>query len=252
MGILIFHFVILAPLCWARFTKRIDERSTARPAGWSPLPPSLPFTGDPRAVEVVFELERQRRFRLLGPPRLWTWRSFIEALDSCSIPRPRTIIDEQARPSLRRIPLPEHMLEPEGILESGSKPRARLKIAIGIVIVVAVYLLWLGTWWLALVLAAIIALQLPEVRDTTRLFRMDHRETVVGLGTVTDRKQRRWTVDDAVMLVKCTETSGPLIVTMIGEAGHLTLSFTDDADPDLVRLWQRWNHPQPRPELTEG
>ncbi len=254
VGFLIAHFVFVA-VCWTRLAKRIDERSGVHPPAPDAPPPSssLPFAGVPRAVEVVIELERGRRFRLLGPPPPWTWRSFIEALDSRSIPRPRTIIDEQAGPSLRRIPLPEELIEPEGILESSSMPRAHLKIAIGVVIAVALFLLWLGLWWLALltlVLAMLIALQLPEVRDATRLFRMDHRETIVGLGTVTDRKQRRWTVEDAVMLVKCTEDAGPLIVTMVGEAGHLTLSFTDETDPDLVRLWQRWNHPQPRPELT--
>ncbi len=253
VGLLI-AFLVIALITWISFKLRMSNRPSGRRAGRDATPSSIALTGDPRAVEVVVELERQRRFRLLGPPHPWTWRSFIEALDARSIPRPRTIIDEAARAPLGRIPLPEDLLEPEGILESRDKPRARLIITIGMVIAVGAFLLWIGMWWLALlslIFATIISLQLPEVRDATRRFRLDQRETVVGLGSVTDRNQRRWTVENAVMLVKCKSAAGPLMVTMIGEAGDLTLPFTDGTDADLIRLWQRWNHPQPRPELTE-
>ncbi len=82
---------------------------------------------------------------------------------------------------------------------------------------------------------------------------MQESQFIAGPGVLVDQKrQRRWTVDDAVMLVQCTPTLGPLIVRLVGEAGWLTLSFTDEKDPDFVRLWQRWNHPQPRPELLPG
>jgi hypothetical protein len=88
------------------------------------------------------------------------------------------------------------------------------------------------------------------VRDATRLFRMDQSEDVAGLGTFTDKQQRRWTVENAIMLVQCKRDAGPLIVTMVGEAGHHTLSFMDETDTDFVKLWQRWNHPDPRPDLV--
>lgn len=245
-------YCIVALLYWNYFRTRMSKHPywsgpRSKEPQWSP------FNDDQRAVEVVIELERERRFRLVGAPSMWSWRDFVEKLDTRGIERPRTIVDEATIAQLASVPLPAHMLEPEAILESGHEPRRHLMTTIILGALIALVLVLFGLWWIALLplmFVAFSAIQLPEVRDATRLFRMDQSETVVGLGTITDKQQRRWTVDNALMLVQCRRDAGPLIVTIIGEAGDLMMPFTDEKDKDFIKLWQRWNHPSPRPDLA--
>jgi hypothetical protein len=247
-------YCILTLFFWNRFRTRMSTRPSRSPLHRTEPPMSSAFTGNARAAAVVVEQERQRRFRVVEAPSMWSWQDFVEELESRGIERPRTIIDDATIGQLGSVPLPDHMLEPEAILQSGDEPRKHLITTIIIGAVTAVVLVFFGLWWIALLplaFAVFSALQLPEVRDATRHFQMNQSETVVGLGTLTD-KQRRWTIDNSVMLVQCKRDTGPLMVTIVGEAGHLMMPFTDEKDMDFVKLWQRWNHPNPRPDLVSG
>lgn len=120
--------------------------------------------------------------------------------------------------------------------------------------IVGAYFLYRQEWFggfMAMGLAIFFALTAsPSLRDRFRIIRWDDGNVVAGMGTLKDQNERRWTIENAAMVIQTKEVAGALFVQIVGEAGYLELTFVDEHDPDFVKLWQRWNHPQPRPELT--
>lgn len=101
-----------------------------------------------------------------------------------------------------------------------------------------------------LVAGFFIVTSVPAIRDRFRIFRWDDGNIVAGMGSLRDERNRLWTIDNAMMIVQTKEIAGALFVRFIGEVGEMQVTFTDERDPDFITLWQRWNHPAPRPELA--
>jgi len=109
-----------------------------------------------------------------------------------------------------------------------------------------------GNWQgagLALLMVLVILGQMPQFRDF-HPFALG-RTQVASVGGVLASDGRRWTPDDAVLLVSGRGRRGPVLVRLVGPAGWLSMCFMSPDEADFVTLWQRWMHPAPRPELLE-
>lgn len=210
---------------------------------------------DPRVplARIMFELEKEIPGWSFARRKPWLWSSLLAKLDAADLGRPRTLVDERHTGSVAMIDLPEGLLEPETIATGAGAPAgclvgflvfmlvifAFVGIATGSVVYLLVGLLCLAT---ILPLLPAVRRRLPWVTDRPRL-------PVAGVGFVRDIKGRGWTVNDAIMLVKSHNQPVGIRIELIGEAGLLTFAFADETDPEFIKLWQRWNHPHPRPEL---
>ncbi len=98
-----------------------------------------------------------------------------------------------------------------------------------------------------------LAAGVPQVRERLPVLRRDWDAPVAGVGFVEDRRGRRsrWTVGEAIMFVAGSGPSSPVHVRLVGAAGWCAWVFASPKYPEFVRLWQRWAHPRPRPELVE-
>lgn len=249
-------FSPVAVFLWWSFRSRFSRRPTPSLRMLLQLRNSEPglsdVVADERITKVIRELEAKRSFWKLNSRSCWTPTECEAALALHGIPKPRTVVDEAAVPQLLQIPLPSHMLEPEPVQQSSEIPRGQITTMILLAVLLALIVLAFGNWMVALYLlgiAVMFSLGLPEVRDALPIFQTQQSETIIGLGTLVDRHNQQWTVDDSVMLVQCKRNVGPLIVTLVGETRETTLTFTDEKDQYFIALWQRWNHPSPRPEL---
>jgi hypothetical protein len=183
----------------------------------------------------------------------WTWDAFLAACRGAAIEPPRTIVDERVKGRLEPIELPLELLEPEPILSSGTSGRKAAVFMIFLYCLFTLLQLSVGNYFFAALFAALglfLAATYPPVRDFFRTFRVDEGNLILGTGSLSHRGDKRWTVNDAVMLVQTTNGKPPYYVSFVGRAGYKLLTFTDERDPDFVKLWQRWNHPKPRPELV--
>lgn len=183
----------------------------------------------------------------------WTWDELNRRTESLGLSLPRTIVDQDLQPKLSLIERPDALLEPEFILPSIPTKHRTMKLMIGFYFLMAVLQAIAGNWWFALLFvlfAAVFVASLPGLREILRNVRWDEGNTIAAVGSVSDKKERRWTTNDAIMLVQTLRGVSALYVSLIGEAGRMVLVFSDENDPDFVKLWQRWNHPRPRPELV--
>ncbi len=180
------------------------------------------------------------------------WRFLLERCRSAQVNLPRTIVDAGVQSRLAAIPLPDDLLEPETILPSSASLREAVWALFGLYILLGLIQVLERRWFTAVlyvVFGGLLLISLPPVRDRLRTL-LDTGNLVAGTGWIRHRGKRTWTVDNAVMLVRTRSGSVPLHVMLIGEEGELPLSFTNERDPDFIKLWQRWNHPHPRPELV--
>ncbi len=98
---------------------------------------------------------------------------------------------------------------------------------------------------------------LPHIsylRERLPFIRNDENSMFVGPGWVTfDKKKTKWTVADSIMLLqlKTNKPLGTLYVRLLGPTKDFKFTFESVRDPEFIRLWQRWMHPNPRLELME-
>lgn len=209
---------------------------------------------DPRMTlsRIVFQLEREAPRWSFSRHTAWRWPSFLAKLDAADLGQPRTLVDDRHLMAVATIGLPDELLEPETIAKGGGPPGC---IAPALALTVLGCLLLgfasgsfvypaLGVVCLVISLPLLPAVRrrLPWVTDQPRL-------PIAGVGFVQDVKGRSWTVNNAIMLVKATGWIHGIRIELIGEAGLLPFAFGDETDPEFIKLWQRWNHPHPRPEL---
>jgi membrane protein implicated in regulation of membrane protease activity len=65
------------------------------------------------------------------------------------------------------------------------------------------------------------------------------------------RENPIWTAGEAVMVVEQPPWQA-LSVRFLGERRSPPLRFASIDSPSFIALWQRWNHPRPRPELLDN
>jgi hypothetical protein len=170
--------------------------------------------------------------------------------------RPRTIVhhDDGLQQELVAIPLIADQVEPEFVLSSGPMSGPQLLMMLVITLFAGDLSIKDGQWLVLAVITAGFALHLsrrPRVRQLFPGVRLDQWAHVAAPGVVKDRRSNVWSTDDSVMLVG--GKGGKLVeVQLVGPTRVTLLRFTSAHDPDFIALWQRWNHPQPRPELLLG
>jgi hypothetical protein len=199
-------------------------------------------TRDEGIGPALITMQRQKPLHRWPRESYWPWNEIREV---ATHPLPRTIADRRMQQRLGRIELSEELLEPEAILGSLWMKRGWLFVLIALFALnAALTTAWLKVFYLMMI--GYLLIQLPSIRDVLRL---GDGKVIAGLGVVETSRGKRWTVDDAIMIVQTQDGEPPLTVFLTGEAGELKLHFIDEKDPDFIKLWQRWNHPNPRPEL---
>ena len=204
------------------------------------------------ASELVFtlELERARRFR--WQPEAWSWAQFEEQRRLCGLPPVRAIVEKALEPAVGSIDCPDALLEPEPVASSLRTSRRGALAFGGFFLAISLLGAVQGNWQgagLALLMVLVILGQMPQFRDF-HPFALG-RTQVASVGGVLASDGRRWTPDDAVLLVSGRGRRGPVLVRLVGPAGWLSMCFMSPDEADFVTLWQRWMHPAPRPELLE-
>jgi hypothetical protein len=227
-----------------RMNKRIgsEDEATFR---------EIAFAPELRHITADF-LESHRRIRQ-SARAAGAWAKFCDECQLLAIRRPHTIIDSKLAARLGAIDRPEYAVEPESILESGGATRSTLWLLSIAGALSTAYLLYRQNWFGGLMLIGVATFFAvtgsPALRDRFRIMRWDDGNVVARMGTLKDQDDRRWTVENAVMVIQTKETAGALFVRVVGKDGQLELNFADEHDPDFVKLWQRWNHPRPRIDL---
>lgn len=199
-------------------------------------------------------------FNFARPSLLWNWHfdrgerwnPIEEALHAAGVEVPATVAEESVRDALEAIPIIEDLIEPEFIVASRPMGRA----ATGMLLIAVMFFVFQGISrrnWPAIAINVVFALtllmSLPKVRNRFPVLRNEGRAPLAAPGIVRDTKGRRWVRGQALMVVQRTRSAGPIWVTLLGPEGLLRWSFSSAKDEDFINLWQRWNHPHPRPEL---
>ncbi len=199
-------------------------------------------------------------YNFVRPSWLWNWdfdrggrwNSIEAALRAADAEVPATAAEESIRAELEPIAIIKDLIEPEFIVSSRPMGRAAMIFLMFAVIIMVFYGLnrrSMPMIAINIVFGASLLLTLPRVRKRLPMLRAEGRAPVAAPGIVRNTKGRRWVRGQALMVVQRTRSAGPIWVTLLGPEGLLRWSFSSAKDEDFINLWQRWNHPHPRPEL---
>ena len=170
-------------------------------------------------------------------------------------PQVRAIVDRVLRKEIQQIELTESLIEEESI--GSTTGRGGALIAAVILSVAVVYAavskgdIFLLLYWLVFCTIFVFP-HISFFREHIPLLRLYSTEILAGPGWLRDLANvRRWTIDNSMLLVHLSgrRVLGPIWLHIIGPAGIQALVFSSARDPEFVRLWQRWMHPNPRLEL---
>ena len=173
------------------------------------------------------------------------------------LPTRLVIVDRNIADRLRQIPLPDSFLEPDWV---ESAPRKWSGTYWFMVIVGVIYFLanvipaalrgTTGGLNLVTSLAVFLMFAIPVARAMGFRFGAA-MNPIVGMGTLTDRKGRRWTIQDTVVFITSLRVfHEQLRVHIDGPQGSITLHYGGGLqDEGFVRLWRGWMHAHPRPDL---
>lgn len=218
------------------------------------------------SVEVSRALAAARWCRLDSMLFLFSqrrsWNRLRRALDSLQSPCPAALVDHRLHEACLSIARTEHTLEPEllesrisragrpslrrsfigqmivllilggtciGIRSRGSNPMHSLAMLLVMFVLYAPFLAFMVLW-------PAIRTALPRLRSAP----------IAGMGVVIDGRGRRWTVDDSILFIEPKEEG--IVPGLYGPAGTLRMLFYKEGDEGFEALWQRWTHPNPRPE----
>ncbi len=206
---------------------------------------------DHAVMSAIFDtglLDRRRPFR----PYRATYRAFVERLEAAGLQIPGAVAAAVLKDELLEIERPAVLLEPEAV---GQEPTGSFPVEIVFIALLVTAVVWLFLRGLQLdsllILGGIVLMSL-ESKRMCRLLGIEpsiDRLPVAGPGVISDSTGQRWSVHDAVMFVWAKKPGGGVEVVLLGEGRVLDMTFASTRDADFVTLWQRWNHPDPRPEL---
>lgn len=228
--------------------------------GWHKArPQSAPWSRDPSQHSVaasfgwiVRDLEHNSPANLVREAT-WSWPMLDERRRQAELPRPRALAASCLEPAISAIETPADLLEPEPIVSSVPMAMPAVVFTVCLYGLFATNNLLDGRVWLGalfLVLAVALLVQVPQVRDRVPVLRRDEVAPIAGVGYVETPRGARWTTGDSMLLVWAQKAPGPLFVRLVGPAGWQSWTFTSASDAEFLRLWQRWMHPHPRPELA--
>ncbi len=180
-----------------------------------------------------------------------------QVIDDAGLSGGLIIVDRRLADRLQQIPLDDSLIEPDWV---ESAPRK-----------------WSGTYWFMVIvgtfyfltnvvpaafrgsagslnlvgsLAVFLMFAIPVARAMGFRFGAA-MNPIVGMGTLTDRKGRRWTIQDTVIFItRIRVFQEQLLVHIDGPVGSITLHYSGGLqDEGFQRLWRGWMHPHPRPDL---
>lgn len=231
---------------WRRQRLRIEESDTGTPLSATTIEEYLHRCR-------VFSLSNKRARKRL------VWEQFRYHVLQRSLNPPRTVVDSRINVRFHSINgLPEYFLEVEEIPVIGTQDTLSV-LAICVIAVVGgasliglwplVVTVFTGPAFVILVLVGI-ASAAPLRRFLIAAGRGAGRPLAVlaSPGVLDDQRGHRWVSDEATMFVRMQQAQVEVLV--MGPGGQLFLTIDSATSGEFIALWQRWNHPHPRPELV--
>ena len=173
------------------------------------------------------------------------------------LPSIKAIVDPLLQDEIQSIELHDELLEQELLQSSMPMKDKKFIIVIVFMLVILTYSAIKGSWLSAAFVIYIIVFLLPNIsflREKLPFIRNEYRSLLVGLGWVNSHKRKqKWTIADSIILlrIKKNKPLGTIHVRLLGPTKDFDFMFESVRDPEFIRLWQRWMHPNPRLELME-
>ena len=173
------------------------------------------------------------------------------------LPNIKAIVDPLLQDEIQSIELRDDLLEQELLQSSMPMKDKHFILAIVFMTLMLTYSAIKGSWLSAAFVIYIIVFLLPNIsilRERLPFIRNEYRSLLVGLGWVSSHKRKqKWTIADSIILLRMKKKRplGTLYVRLLGPTKDYDFMFESVHDPEFIRLWQRWMHPNPRLELME-
>lgn len=173
------------------------------------------------------------------------------------LPSIKAIVDPFLQDEIQSIELRDDLLEQELLQSSMPMKDKKFILAIVFMTVMLTFSAIKGNWLSAAFVIYVIVFILPNIsflREKLPFIRNEYRSLLVGLGWVKSHKRKyKWTIADSIILlrIKKNKPLETIHVRLLGHAKDYDFTFESVRDPEFIRLWQRWMHPNPRLELME-
>jgi hypothetical protein len=183
------------------------------------------------------------------------WKEVRQRAYRLGVPLPRCVVAEKLEAGCRAIPLTADLLEPEEIASLGRSGNWRFFLFRLLMLSFLATYAWRVRQWLVLGVSVFLLFSLLSSRF--RWLRWDKivgggtPDPIAGCGVIKDHQGRRLASPNSTMLVQSLRSSSSPIVTIFGETGMLSMTFSSPKDADFIKLWQRWNHLDPKPDILE-
>lgn len=174
------------------------------------------------------------------------------------LPNLKAIVDPLLQLEIQALALRNELLEPEPV-QSSFPIKDRATNFFLVLMIMACFRSFMDqSWFLAVLsLSYLLISIIPRVTDLRERFsflRSEDASILVGPGWVKHTKRNRnWSVADSIILLRLRKRKalGTLYVRLLGPTKDLNFIFENVRDPEFIRLWQRWMHPNPRLELMD-
>lgn len=173
------------------------------------------------------------------------------------LPSIKALVDPLLQDEIQSIELHDELLEQELLQSNMPMKDKKFIVAIIFMTVISTYSAIKGSWLAAAFVIYIIMFLLPNIsflRERLPFIRNEYRSLLVGLGWVSSHKRKqKWTIADSIILlrIKKNKPLETIYVRLLGPTKDYDFMFESVRDPEFIRLWQRWMHPNPRLELME-
>lgn len=173
------------------------------------------------------------------------------------LPTVKAIVDSSLHDEIQSIELRNELLEQELIQSSIPIKELNTLFMISMMSFCLINGITNQDWIMAICGFFVLLGLLPYIsflRERLPFLRNDDKSLLVGPGWVDfQKRKRKWTVADSIMLLrlKTSKPLGTLHVRLLGPHRDYEFTFQSVHDPEFIRLWQRWMHPNPRLELME-
>lgn len=215
---------------------------------------------DPLSLSIERYLHNRRAYDIVSVfarPRI-DWSTFVTHVEFDSFLPPRTVVDARLGEQLKSDRfLLEHLEEPEKIPILGIGQTYLVLALVGVVCLAGMSsLAWwpqagsmIQSWLFYVFVIAVLALTVPFRRFLVSTGSVLGRPLAVLASPclVDNQRGKRWVAGQATMFV--CKFGENLHVVLVGPAGRIALHFDGTSSREFRSLWQRWNHPNPRPEL---
>src|SRR5688572_24267012 len=150
------------------------------------------------------------------------WRRLCRLQEFHGVAMPRAIVDERLQPELVKLPLTHDLLEPEAVV-SGKAVGGKFHMAFGVLYLLFALTIiftfgtgkFLGGWFYLFFALSCFA-STPTIRRLLRNHRWEHNAPIAGCGVIKFPNEKRWTCNDAVMIVQPASLLGGISVSILG------------------------------------